>query len=301
MKAWAALLAAVLATSCASILIRYSAAPPLIVSFYRMAIASAILLPFAVLSGRAWLRDTGVVATALAAGALLGLHFASWITSLNETSIASSVVLVATAPVFAALLSAVFLGERAGRAAWTGIVLAVAGSALIAWGDSSAEARDAYAAPLRGDGLALAGAIFGSLYLTLGRRVRARAPLTGYLALVYASGAAVAAMGVLLRGQSFTDYTTREWILFAAIAIVPNLIGHSLLNWGVRHMRTYVVGVAILGEPILATLYAMILFGEIPGVRWAAGAALIGGGLLTVFLAEGPGARAEEAEAAGEL
>lgn len=300
MKGWAALLAAVLATSCASILIRYCAAPPLVVSFYRMAIASAILLPFAARADRAWLRDAGVVATALGAGALLGLHFATWITSLGETSIASSVVLVATAPVFAALLSAVFLGERAGRAAWIGIALAIAGSALIAWGDASAQAREAHAAPLLGDALALAGALFGSAYLTLGRRVRARAPLTGYLALVYASGAAVAALGVCLRGQSLTGYGSREWMLFAAIAIVPNLIGHSLLNWGVRRMRTYVVGVAILGEPILATLYAMLLFGEFPGMQWAAGAALIGAGLVTVFLAEGPRAR-EEAEATAEL
>jgi drug/metabolite transporter (DMT)-like permease len=300
LKAWAALLAAVFATSCASILIRFSAAPPLVVSFYRMAIASAILLPFAALSSRAWLRDASVVLTALAAGALLGLHFAAWITSLTVTSIASSVVLVATAPIFAALLSAGFLGERAGRAAWIGIALAVIGSLLIAWGDSTSEAHSAYAAPLFGDLLALMGAIFGSAYLTLGRRVRARAPLTGYLTLVYAAGAVVAGLGVLWRGQSFTGYAVREWILFAAIAIFPNLIGHSLLNWGVRRMRTYVVGVAILGEPILATLYAMALFGEFPGARWAAGATLSGAGLVTVFVAEGPRAGAE-AEATAEL
>jgi drug/metabolite transporter (DMT)-like permease len=231
---------------------------------------------------------------------MLGLHFASWITSLSVTSVASSVALVATAPIFAALFSAGFLGERAGRAAWMGIALAVGGSALIAWGDSSREAQQAYAAPALGDALALAGALFAGAYLTLGRRVRARAPLTGYLTLVYASGAAVAALGVVLRGQTLTGYAGREWLLFAAIAIFPNLIGHSLLNWGVRRMRTYVVGVAILGEPILATLYAMVLFGEMPGARWVAGAALIGAGLVTVLLAEGPRAR-EEAEAAAAL
>lgn len=296
MKAWAALLAAVVAISWASILIRYCSAPPLVVSFYRMAIASALLLPFALREGRgSWLRDTGVVLTALAAGALLGLHFASWITSLGQTSIASSVVLVATAPVFAALLSAAFLGERAGRGAWAGIALAVAGSALIAWGDSSPEAGRAHAAPLLGDLLALAGALFGSAYLTLGRRVRARVPLTGYLVLVYAAGALVAGAGAMLRRESFTGYASRDWILFAAIAIFPNLIGHSLLNWGVRRMRTYVVGVAILGEPILATIYAIVLFREIPGLWWVAGAALIGAGLVTVFLAEGSPSRAEAA------
>src|SRR6185369_10365296 len=183
LKAWAALLAAVVATSFASILIRYAAAPPLIVSFYRMAISSVLLAPFLfVRGGGTWLREPRAAATALAAGALLGLHFACWITSLAMTSIASSVVLVATAPVFAALLSSGLLGERAGRVSWTGIALAVLGSALIAWGDTTSGAAPEHAAPVVGDLLALAGALFGALYLTLGRRVRELVPLPGYLA-----------------------------------------------------------------------------------------------------------------------
>jgi drug/metabolite transporter (DMT)-like permease len=230
----------------------------------------------------------------LAAGALLGLHFAAWTTSLQLTSVASSVVLVTTSPVFGALLSAHVLEEKASRAAWTGIALSVGGSALIAYGDYRGSAGHGPPAggafgsggALLGDLLALAGAFFVAAYLTAGRSVRERAPLLGYLTALYATGAATVGLWAIARGDALGGYTPRQYLLFAAIAIVPNLIGHSLLNWGVRRMRTYVVNVAVLGEPVLATLYAALLFKEIPGPFWAAGALLIAAGVLTIFFAE---------------
>jgi len=291
-KRYATLILAVFAVSWAAILIRVCGAPPLIMSFYRMGIAALILLPFAGFHRRQpWLRSRSSVATALGAGLFLGLHFASWITSLQLTTVASSVVLVTTTPVFAAIFSARLLGEKAGRKAWAGIVLSVAGAALIAWGDYSGAPAvgPRPGAALLGDVLAFAGAIFAAAYLTLGRTVRERAPLVGYLVIVYGTGAAAVAAGALLRGDRFFRYPPRDWLLFAVMAIVPNLIGHSLLNWAVRRMRTYVVNVAVLGEPILATIYAIVLFREVPGPVWAAGTLMILSGLLTVFLAERPG------------
>ena len=299
---------AVFAVSWASILIRLSAAPPLVISFYRLAIAALCLLPFArfARSGR-WLREKGTSATAIAAGVLLGLHFASWITSLQLTSVASSVVLVTTTPVFTALFSAVFLGEKAGRAAWTGIALSVAGSILIAYGDYRAgTGAGISSAPglfphqgkaLLGDALAFAGALFVAGYFVLGRGVRERAPLTAYLVVVYGTGAATVGLWAVGKGDPFTGYSWREYLLLASIAVVPNLIGHSLLNWAVRRMRTYVVNVAVLGEPVLATVYAALLFGEIPGLFWVAGTLMIVGGVLTVFFAERP-AEVEDASSA---
>src|SRR4029078_7552128 len=111
-------------------------------------------------------------------------------------------------------------------------------------------------------------------------------PLMGYLTVVYASGAVALGSCAWLRGDALGGYSVTQYALFGAIAIVPNFIGHSLLNWGVRRMRTYVVNVAVLGEPILATFYAVLLFGEIPGVFWALGAVLIVAGVLVLVLAE---------------
>jgi len=129
-------------------------------SFYRMVISALLLLPFAGFQRRqGWLRSRSSVLTALGAGLFLGLHFATWITSLQLTTVASSVVLVTTTPVFAAIFSARLLGERAGSKAWAGIVLSVAGSALIAWGDYSRAPASGSAAQGAGAGSAVLGDI----------------------------------------------------------------------------------------------------------------------------------------------
>ena len=292
MKRYGVLVLAVVAVSWASILIRLCEAPPLVMAFYRMALSALFLLPFAGFHrSREWLRSPASWAMALGAGLLLGLHFASWITSLRLTGVASSVVLVTTTPVFTALFSSRLLGERAGARAWAGIALSVAGSALIAWGDwrrqaGPGSATESPRAALLGDVLAFAGALFAAGYFTLGRRVRGRTPLIGYLVIVYAAGGAAVALGALARGDPFTGYPWRVYLLFLAMAVIPNLLGHSLLNWAVRRMKAYAVNVAVLGEPLLATIYAALLFREVPGLVWALGTATILAGVLTVFLAE---------------
>lgn len=293
MRSAAVLALAVLAISWASILIRLSSAPPLIIAFYRLAISAIVFLPFTRLSGLSrWFRRGGEGWPAIGAGVLLALHFATWITSLQLTTVASSVVLVTTTPVFAAVFSSRLLGESVSPLGWLGIALSVGGSSFIAWGDAqSGPGGPAAADPqhphrLLGDALALAGALFAAAYLTVGRRSRSRTPLTAYLTVLYAAGATALAIGSILRGDPFTGYSAREYVLFAAIAIVPNVIGHSLLNWGVRRMRTYVVNVAVLGEPVLATLYAAVLFKEVPGALWGLGTALIVSGVLLVVLGE---------------
>lgn len=283
---------AVIAVSWGSILFRLAMAPALVMAAYRMGLASLFMAPFARLNrGDSWPRGGRAMAITAASGLLLGLHFATWTTSLTLTSVASSVVLVTTTPIFAALFSATILGERAGPKAWGGIVLSVAGSALIAWGDS--RGMTAAGVPVHtpheavlGDLLALVGAICAAGYFTLGRRMRAQMRLTPYLTIVYAIGALTVLGGAIARGDALTGYTPRQYALFAAMAIVPNLIGHSLLNWAVRRMRTYVVNVAILGEAILATVYALALFGERPTALWGAGTAMILVGVVGVFLSE---------------
>ena len=160
-------------------------------------------------------------------------------------------------------------------------------------GDGLSSAGHPPSEAVLGDCLALAGAIFAAGYFTIGRRLRERSPLVGYLTIVYGVGAAATLTAAWLHGDALGGYTGRQYLLFAAMAVVPSLTGHSLLNWAVRRMRIYVVNVAIMGEPILATLYAMVLFDERPGPIWGIGTAMILAGVLRVFLAEGTGSLAE--------
>ena len=223
------LLAAVLAVSWAAPLIRLTAAPPLAIAAWRLTLASLVLLPlFARPGARAgWgamgPRERGI---ALLAGVALALHFASWITSLRLTSVAASAVLVSLSPVFAWLLSAVFLRERPTRLQVAGIVLGVVGAAVIALGDASSGGRHV----LLGDLLALLGAVCAAAYLVVGRRLRAGLGLVAYVTPVYGVAAAVLLVWAGLRGEAFRAYGASDWAIFAALAAGPMLVGHTGFN-----------------------------------------------------------------------
>jgi drug/metabolite transporter (DMT)-like permease len=247
-----------------------------------MLFATVAILPWG-------LRRTASVSTrtyalAVTAGVLLGLHFATWISSLAFTTVASSVVLVSAQPVFTAILGPLFLGERPGRRGWAAVGLALAGTAVLAGGDWRGDPR-----ALFGDMLALGGALTASLYLMIGRRVRERIGFTRYLTVVYGTAAAsllamAAAGGVSLRG-----YPGSTWVWLVLLAAGPNLLGHSLLNWSVRRLRALTVNLAILGEPLLATLYAALLLREIPTSSFYVGASLIVGGVALAVWQESAG------------
>jgi len=198
--------------------------------------------------------------------------------------VASSVALVSTQPVWVALLARLFLRERTGRRAAAGIGLALLGSALVSGVDLAARPGS-----LAGDLLALAGAFFGALYFVVGRQARARLTLGAYVGVVYPVAALALLALALLLGQPLTGFDGRTWLALAALALVPQLLGHSLLNWSLRWLSAPFVAVAILAEPVASTLLALALLGERPGPL------LIAGGLLTLV---GVGlAAAEEARA----
>ena len=201
-------------------------------------------------------------------------------------SVASSVVLVATTPVFTALLAPFFLGERPGRVGWMAVVLAVGGTSLLAGGDWRLGGS-----ALLGDGLALAGALTGSLYLMIGRRVRERISFPRYLLVVYGGAAVSLGLMALVGRVPLGGYPLSTWGWLVVLAVGPNLLGHGLLNWSVRRLRALHVNVATLGEPVLATLYAALLFGEIPRVSFYAGGALIVAGVGLVVREESSLAR----------
>lgn len=288
------LLVAVLAMSWGGPLVRYATAPALVVAAWRVAfsvlfIAVVVLLRdrgrrVRALSGRDW-------ALGVASGAFLAGHFWSWIASLSLTTVASSVVLVNTQPVFVAILSVALLGERPSRRQWAGIGVAVVGAGIIGWGDF-AGGRD----PLVGDLLAVAGAIFVSLYYVIGRRLRQRLDLWSYIAVVYGAAAAVLLGAAAAHpAVEVTGYPTTDWMVFLALAAGPMMIGHTGVNYALRFVPAYVANLALLGEPIGATLLAWWL----PGIREAPGPNLLLGGAL-VLAGIGMGVRRRGASAVAE-
>ncbi len=275
LRAPLALLIAVTAISWAAILVRLAAAPALIIAFYRMLFSTAALTPAVLGKGRALDRKTGWMT--VGAGVLLGLHFATWISSLSWTTVASSVMLVTTQPLFTALLGPFLLGEKVGRRGILAVFLASAGIVLIAGADVRLGGR-----ALLGDLLAVAGAMTASLYLMIGRSLRKKIGFSRYL--LHVNGiATVVLLGFALAWKlPFGGFPPATWVWMALLALGPNLVGHGLLNWSVRRLPAFPVNMAILGEPVLATLYAAVLFHEVPGVGFYFGSALILSGIWIV-------------------
>jgi drug/metabolite transporter (DMT)-like permease len=226
----------IVAVSFASILIRFAQGagmPSLAVAAWRLIFASMILLPYAWATRRDEIRDLSGKEWALlvVSGLFLGLHFATWIASLGYTSVASSVVLVSMGPVFVGLGSWLVLREQPSALLVVGIILAVIGSVVISWGDLG-QGRN----QLLGDLLALAGAVFVAGYLMIGYRVRARRSLTTYIALVYGVAMVTLVIIVLIARQPMFGYSSNAYGWVLALALGPQIVGHSTLNWALRYL-----------------------------------------------------------------
>lgn len=270
------LLIGIIAVSAASILIRkaQTEAPSLVIASYRLAIASLAIVPVAVwrhqnefheLRAKEWLLAAG-------SGAFLAFHFAAWVTSLEYTSVTSSLVLDATSPLWVAVGSWVLLRERLTRPVVCGLIVAVAGSFVIALGDMAQGTRSP---SLLGNSLALLGALMVTGYWLIGRRVRASLSLAPYVAIVYSAAAVVLLMMVGVEHQSLVGYDPVIYVWLVLLALVPQLIGHSSFNWALARLPAVFVAVATLGEPIGASVLAYLLLDEVPTTIRMLGAALV--------------------------
>jgi drug/metabolite transporter (DMT)-like permease len=251
--------------STASILIRYAqaeGASSLAIAAGRLGLAAAVLAPvslprlrreFPALTARHLLLCS-------ASGLLLAIHFWAWIASLEYTSVASSTALVTTNPLWVALASAWFLRERPGGTMLAGIALTVAGSAAI-FGSDASSARAA-GAPVLGNTLALVGAIAASGYLLIGRALRSAVSLTSYVWMAYTSAAIVLWLTLLVRDGDAASTPLAAWWFIAALALGPQLLGHTALNWALRRLSATFVAVSILGEPVGSAFLAWLLLGE---------------------------------------
>jgi drug/metabolite transporter (DMT)-like permease len=211
----------------------------------------------------------------------LGFHFATWIASLGMTSVASSVVLVSMGPVFVGLGSWVFLRERPSPQMALGIVVAAAGSIVISWGDLS-QGQD----QLRGDLLALTGVIMVAGYLMIGRKVRARRSLATYIALVYGVAMLTLVVIVVVARQPMLGFSPQAYGWMLALGLVPQLIGHSTLNWALQYLSATYVSVVTLAEPIGSGILAYILLGEAVTVAVAVGGVMVLAGIYVASRAE---------------
>ncbi len=247
----------IIAISTASIFIKLCDAPALIISTYRMVLASLILMPWASHQKvwRGWEKKD--VAWLIFSGIFLSLHFASWITSLKYTSVASSVVLVTTHPIFVGIGSWVFLKERPGLNLILGIGLSVIGSGLIGYGDM-ALSKEAVV----GDGLALLGALAASGYFLVGRKMRKNQDLLAYVFPVYSTAGLVLILFSLFFQKPFFGYSSSTYLLFLLLAVIPQLIGHTTFNWALKYLPASIVAITILGEPIGSTILAYFILGE---------------------------------------
>ena len=279
---------AVVATS--SILVRLAqgqGVPSLAIAAWRLSIAALILLPFVLAMRGAELRalTRGDWRLAGAAGAFLALHFAAWIASLEYTSVASSVALVTTNPIWIALFSALVLRESMPRVRVVAVALSMAGSATILWADVGT-AGTGSPQPALGNALALIGSLAVCGYFLIGRRLRAHMSLLAYIGVVYAMAAVCLMLMAAGAGVALAGYTGFAWILLAALALGPQLLGHSAFNYALKHVSPTMVALAVLGEPVGSTVFAWLLFDEAVGPHKLAGMALLLGGIFLAARSE---------------
>jgi drug/metabolite transporter (DMT)-like permease len=208
-------------------------------------------------------------------GLFLSLHFAFWIASLKYTSVASSVVLVSTHPIFVGIGSWLFLKERMGMNLVAGIAFSVFGCGLVSSGDVSLSEQ-----ALIGDGFALLGAIAASGYLLVGRRLRKDQNLFSYIFPVYSTAGLILILFSLIFQKPFFGYSSSTYFYLLLLALIPQLIGHTTFNWALKYLPASLVAITILGEPIGSTILAYLVLKEGLTIWKVLGGTLILSGIL---------------------
>ncbi|MBN2305739.1 MAG: DMT family transporter [Anaerolineae bacterium] len=294
-RPYAALVVGLMAVSTAAILVRFAqdhGAPSLVLAAARLCVATVVLTPIVLHRYQHELRTVtwNDLKWALLAGIVLGVHFSTWITSLEYTAVVNSVVLVTTNPLWVALLAPVFLGERLGRWTVLGLLLAFGGGVLVGLSGESGT-PPTRSDPLLGNGLALAGALMAAIYFMIGRRLRARLSVMVYIWLVYGAAAIVMLAVVAVSGQQVGGLPSEAYVWMLLLGLVPQLIGHSSFNYALGFLSAAYVSLVILVEPVGTGLLAIIFLDE-----WPVGLQLIGSALILV----GVGVASQE-QPVGEL
>lgn len=244
---------------------------PLAIAFYRMAMATVLLAPPTLVVKRSEILSlTRMEWMFLIIGGLfLAVHFGSWITSLNYIPIATSAVLVNSHPLFVVLAAWLFLGEKPTHLSIIGTIAGLLGMLIIGREGLTAEFA------LFGDTLAVIGALAVVGYFIIGRKVRERLSLLGYVTPLYAACSFFLLIWALATQTTLYPFSATEWIYFAALAIVPTILGHTVFNWAIKHVRPSTISVTFLGEPVIASILAFFFFRQQPSLATFIGGAFI--------------------------
>lgn len=282
-KAYFLLPLGLIAISFSSILIKLCDAPVFTIAVYRLSIASLFFIGINKIKHRLILEPFSRTQLRLAilSGMFLTIHFATWIASLRYTSVASSVVLVQTAPIFVAFGAFFFLKERLSWQLIIGILITVGGGSIIGLLDVSANSDS-----LRGDLLAVAGAIGASGYLLIGRLLRANIDIFRYVTVVYSATSLFLIVLAFVSKTHLIGFSPLTYLLLIAIAFVPQVIGHTTINWILEYFSASAVSVIVLAEPIGATILAYFILSENVTASKISGAAVILTGVLITLQAE---------------
>ena len=284
MNPYLALAIGVASVSFSAILVKLASAPSGIIAFYRLLFTVLLMLPVFLIKYR---HELNLIRKkdwllSIAAGVFLAFHFILWFESLNYTSVASSTVLVTLQPLFAFAGAYFFFKERFSLRAIGSGVIAIAGSFVISWGDFRISGM-----ALWGDILALIACALVTGYLLFGQSVVKRISSITYTFVVYSISAITLFVYVLIKGEALAPYAIEDWIYFILLAIFPTLLGHSLFNWALKWLSTTTISMAILLEPVGATVLAYFILDE--PILWTQvfGGAIILVGLTTFLKGEG--------------
>jgi len=271
----------VISVSFAAIFIRLAGeAPFMVIATYRLCLASLVIVPLAWARSGSEIRalTRRQVILALISGAFLALHFGFWIASLDYTSVATSVVMVTTTPIFVAIASYFLFQEKLGKQTILGIVISLVGSVLIGYGNWKLGDTSLF-----GGILALLGALAVVGYTLIGRTLMRKIGLLSYISLSYGTAAVLLLAITLILGYSLVGYSSDTYTWLVVLAVVPQLIGHSSINWSLRFIPATLVTIAILGEPVGSTALAYLILNETPSLSEFGGGFLILSGIFIAF------------------
>jgi len=270
----------VISVSFAAIFIKIllkSDVPPIYIAFYRLLFTVLLLLPVLIFYKKYRLEllkiEKKTFLLMLGIGLVLSIHFATWVTSLNYTSVASSVILVTAHPVLVAPVAYYILKEKLSIINIAGIAISLTGVVLLVLGnyDLGPLTIDS----IEGNILAIIGGIFAGLYILGGRKIRKSVSVVPYAFIVYTVATIVLFFMCVLTQKNTFSIEIEEYGILVLMAFVAGIMGHTLYNWSLKYIRASVASVALLGEPVGSTVLAIIAFSEVPSIFTFIGGAII--------------------------
>lgn len=271
---YAALAVGIVALSLSAMFVRWADAPGPMTGFYRLLFSTILFLPLFLHRQRTSAPlDKRYVWFPLVAGLFTAFDFAFWNSSVKYTTAANATLLGNTAPLWVALVALFVFKEKLRATFWLGLLLALSGAALIVGTDFLTHPTFGI-----GDLMASAAAIFYASYQLITQRGRVHIDPFRYTWLVGVSATLGMLVMNLALGNSFSGYTTQTWLIFLATAIVSQMIGYLAVSYALGHLPASIVSPTLIGQPILTTLLAIPLLGEIPRpIQWIGGAIALAG------------------------